>query len=29
MRPRIIKALEISARKVDELPKRKHGITPV
>jgi acetyl-CoA carboxylase carboxyltransferase component len=28
MRPRIIKALEISSRKVDELPKRKHGITP-
>ena len=29
MRPRIIKALEMSLRKIDELPKKKHGITPV
>jgi acetyl-CoA carboxylase carboxyltransferase component len=29
MRPRIIKALEICAGKVDELPKKKHGVMPV
>jgi len=29
MRPKIIKALEVCANKTDELPKRKHGITPV
>jgi acetyl-CoA carboxylase carboxyltransferase component len=29
MRPRIIKALEICAGKVDELPKKKHGLMPV
>jgi acetyl-CoA carboxylase carboxyltransferase component len=29
MRPRIIKALDICAGKVDELPKKKHGVMPV
>jgi len=29
MRPRIIRALELSAKKIDELPRRKHGVTPV
>ncbi|MGH7834539.1 MAG: acyl-CoA carboxylase subunit beta, partial [Candidatus Binatia bacterium] len=29
MRPRIIKALEICSGKVDELPKKKHGVMPV
>jgi acetyl-CoA carboxylase carboxyltransferase component len=29
MRPRIIKALEVCAKKTDKLPQRKHGITPV
>ena len=29
MRPRIIKALEVCARKMDDLPKKKHGIMPV
>lgn len=29
MRPRIIKALELSAQKRDDLPEKKHGIMPV
>lgn len=29
MRPKIIKALEICVNKVDEPPKKKHGIMPV
>lgn len=29
MRPKIIRALEVCARKTDELPKKKHGIMPV
>jgi acetyl-CoA carboxylase carboxyltransferase component len=29
MRTKIIKALEVCAKKVDELPKKKHGIMPV
>ena len=29
MRPKIIKALEVCAKKIDELPKKKHGIMPV
>lgn len=29
MRPKIIKALEVCARKTDDLPKKKHGIMPV
>jgi acetyl-CoA carboxylase carboxyltransferase component len=29
MRPRIIKALKVCARKTDKLPEKKHGIMPV
>ena len=28
MRPKIIQALEVCAKKADELPKKKHGIMP-